>query len=115
MSKSIYTAVVKRTGDWWVGWVQEIPGVNAQERTKDELLVSLRQALREAIERGNSAHVSVDLQSQTITGPGGFSTRFEIDPFRKKKLLEGLDEKDIEDMRRIAKKIERRIDDLYEY
>ncbi len=50
------------------------------------------QALREAIERGNSAHVSVDLQSQTITGPGGFSTRFEIDPFRKKKLLEGLDD-----------------------
>ena len=50
MSESIYTALVKRTGDWWIGWVQEIPGVNAQERTKDELLVSLRQALREAIE-----------------------------------------------------------------
>ena len=49
-------------------------------------------ALRTAIERGNSAQVSVDLPSQTITGPGGFSAKFEIDPFRKKKLLEGLDD-----------------------
>ena len=49
-------------------------------------------ALRDAIERGNSAHVSVDLQTQTITGPGGFAAIFEIDPFRKKKLLEGLDD-----------------------
>lgn len=42
--------MVKRVGDWWIGWVQEVPGVNAQERTKDELLVSLTQALREALE-----------------------------------------------------------------
>jgi 3-isopropylmalate/(R)-2-methylmalate dehydratase small subunit len=48
--------------------------------------------LREAIERSNSAHVSVDLQSQTVTGPGGFTARFEIAPFRKQKLLEGLDD-----------------------
>lgn len=41
---------MKRVGDWWIGWVQEVPGVNAQERTKDELLVSLTQALREALE-----------------------------------------------------------------
>jgi predicted RNase H-like HicB family nuclease len=45
-----YTALIKRAGNWWIGWVQEVPGVNAQERTKDELLVSLREALREAIE-----------------------------------------------------------------
>jgi len=35
---------------WWIGWVQEVPVVNAQERTKEELLVSLREALREALE-----------------------------------------------------------------
>ena len=50
MSTSTYTAVLKQTGGWWIGWVQEIPGVNAQERTKEELLVSLRVALREAIQ-----------------------------------------------------------------
>jgi predicted RNase H-like HicB family nuclease len=50
MAESGYTALVKQAGGWWIGWVQEVPGVNAQERTKEELLLSLRQALREAIE-----------------------------------------------------------------
>lgn len=50
MAESGYTALVKQVGGWWIGWVQEVPGVNAQERTKAELLVSLTQALREAIE-----------------------------------------------------------------
>lgn len=45
-----YTAIYKQDGDWWVGWVEEIPGVNAQERTKDELFESLRLALGEALE-----------------------------------------------------------------
>lgn len=45
-----YTAIIKQDGDWWIGWVEEVPGVNAQEKTKEELLASLRQILREAIE-----------------------------------------------------------------
>jgi 3-isopropylmalate/(R)-2-methylmalate dehydratase small subunit len=49
-------------------------------------------ALRDAIARGNSTEVSVDLETQTVTGPGGFSARFEIAPFRKQKLLQGLDD-----------------------
>lgn len=47
---SQYTAIVKQEGDWWIGWIEEIPGVNAQEASKDELLVSLKQILREALE-----------------------------------------------------------------
>ena len=47
--KSDYTAMVKQDGDWWIGWVEEMPGVNSQERTKEELMDSLREALREAI------------------------------------------------------------------
>jgi predicted RNase H-like HicB family nuclease len=35
-------AVIKRSGDWWIGWLVDIPGVNAQERTREELLESLR-------------------------------------------------------------------------
>ena len=45
-----YTAVTKRDGDWWIGWVEEIPGVNCQERSRDELLASLKTTLAEAIE-----------------------------------------------------------------
>ena len=45
-----YTAVVRQDGDWWIGWIEEIPGVNCQERTREELLESLRITLQEALE-----------------------------------------------------------------
>ncbi|MEW6488858.1 MAG: type II toxin-antitoxin system HicB family antitoxin [Thermodesulfobacteriota bacterium] len=45
-----YTAVIKQDGDWWVGWIEEVPGVNCQESTREELLESLRVTLREALE-----------------------------------------------------------------
>jgi len=45
-----YTAVVKKSGKWWIGWIEEIPGVNCQETTKDELVESLRVTLKEALE-----------------------------------------------------------------
>ena len=45
-----YTAILKQDGDWWIGWVEEVPGVNAQEKTKEELRVSLKMILREALE-----------------------------------------------------------------
>lgn len=44
-----YTAVIKKSGGWWIGWIEEIPGVNCQERTKRGLMESLRVTLREAI------------------------------------------------------------------
>ncbi|NNM66502.1 MAG: type II toxin-antitoxin system HicB family antitoxin [Spirochaetales bacterium] len=45
-----YTAVVKDLGDAWIGWIEEVPGVNCQEATYDELLKSLSVTLREAID-----------------------------------------------------------------
>lgn len=48
--KTTFTAIVKQRGEWWIGWIEEVPGVNAQERTKPELLESLREVLREALE-----------------------------------------------------------------
>lgn len=36
--------------------------------------------------------IAVDLEAQTLTGSDGFVTRFEIDPFHKRCLLEGLDD-----------------------
>jgi predicted RNase H-like HicB family nuclease len=49
MKKSTYKAVVQRDGKWWIGWIEEIPGVNAQARTKPQLLRDLRSALKEAL------------------------------------------------------------------
>lgn len=48
--KNNYTAVVKQDGDWWIGWIEEVPGVNCQERTREELIESLRVTLNEALE-----------------------------------------------------------------
>ncbi|MFW5856377.1 MAG: type II toxin-antitoxin system HicB family antitoxin [Planctomycetota bacterium] len=45
-----YTAVTQRSGEWWIGWIEEIPGVNCQERSREELLASLQEALGEMIE-----------------------------------------------------------------
>lgn len=45
-----YTAIVKQDGDWWFGWIEEIPGVNCQEATREELAESLRVTLAEALE-----------------------------------------------------------------
>jgi hypothetical protein len=47
--KEIYTAVVKCDGQWWYGWIEEVPGVNCQEATKEELLDTLRICLGEAL------------------------------------------------------------------
>ena len=45
-----FTAVVKKEGEWWLGWIQEVPGVNCQERTRKALLETLKVTLREAVE-----------------------------------------------------------------
>ena len=37
-----FRAVIKKSGDWWIGWLVDLPGVNAQERTREELIESLK-------------------------------------------------------------------------
>ena len=44
--KNEYTAVLKPDGDWWIGWIEEVPGVNCKEATCEELLETLRVTLR---------------------------------------------------------------------
>jgi predicted RNase H-like HicB family nuclease len=45
-----YTAVVKEDAGWWIGWIEEVPGVNCQEHTREALLETLKVTLAEAIE-----------------------------------------------------------------
>jgi predicted RNase H-like HicB family nuclease len=44
-----YTAVIKQDSGWWIGWIEEIPGVNSQGKTGAELKKNLRSALTEAL------------------------------------------------------------------
>jgi len=37
-----FRAVIKKSDGWWTGWLIDLPGVNGQEKTREELLESLR-------------------------------------------------------------------------
>ena len=61
MAHPSWTAIISRDEDWWIGWIAEVPGANAQERTREELLDTLSEILREALEMNRQdaiAHAS---------------------------------------------------------
>lgn len=45
-----YTAAIQKDGNYWIGWIEEVPGVNSQGNSREELLENLRSALFEALE-----------------------------------------------------------------
>ena len=47
---NLYTAVIKQEDDCWIGWIEEIPGVNCQEKSREELMETLKVTLGEALE-----------------------------------------------------------------
>ena len=64
-----YSAVIGKDGKWWIGWIEEVRGVNSQGRTKRELLENLESALREALEMNREAALAdapVDYQEVSI-------------------------------------------------
>jgi predicted RNase H-like HicB family nuclease len=67
--KRTFNAVVKQNDGWWIGWVEEIPGVNCQGKTRVELLKNLRSALKEALEFNREdalAAAKTDYEEQAI-------------------------------------------------
>ena len=44
-----YTAQIQCRGEWWIGWIREVSGVTCQERTREELLETLRITLLEVL------------------------------------------------------------------
>ena len=68
-----YTAVIKQEGDWWIGWIEEVPGVNCQERSRQELVESLRITLQEAIDFNRQdaiASAGSEYSEEKIAVPG---------------------------------------------
>jgi predicted RNase H-like HicB family nuclease len=49
-----YTAVIQYRDPWWIGWIEEVPGVNSQGATREELMANLQSALHEALEMNRS-------------------------------------------------------------
>ena len=65
-----YTAIIKKDGNWWIGWIEEVPGVNCQERARKELVESLRITLKEALEFNRKDALSAagkDFQEEKIS------------------------------------------------
>ena len=66
---NVYTAVMKEEGDWWVGWIEEVPGVNCQEPTREALIETLKITLTEALEFNRADAISAagkDYQEEQI-------------------------------------------------
>jgi predicted RNase H-like HicB family nuclease len=57
-----YTAVFEQDGDWWIGYVEEVPGANTQGETLEEARTNLHEALQLLIEANR------DLARRAIAG-----------------------------------------------
>lgn len=66
-----FTAVVQKHEEWWIGWVEEVPGVNSQGESRDELLENLRDALDEALEMNRE-------EARTMAAVGGSYEEVEL-------------------------------------
>mgnify|MGYP000971906376 CR=1 FL=1 len=71
MSTASFTAVVRQDDPWWIGWIEEVHGVNSQGRTRDELLENLKTALTEAIamNRDEAKRAAGDLYEEVSINP----------------------------------------------
>ena len=45
-----FTAVFEQDGDWWIGYVEELPGANTQGRTLEEARTNMKEAVRLVLE-----------------------------------------------------------------
>ena len=52
--KQHLTAIYKKQGKWYLGWVEEVPGVNTQGRTLREVKENLKEALVLVLEANRS-------------------------------------------------------------
>ena len=57
--KKVYTAYIAEEDGWWIGWGQGVRGVNCQERTREELLHSLKAAIPEMLELNQQEFIDV--------------------------------------------------------
>ena len=61
-----YRAIIQEKDNWWIGWLVDIPGVNAQEKTRDKLLESLRIGMEDM------------LQSECVIPEGAYLETIEV-------------------------------------
>ena len=48
--ESKFTAIFEKEGDWWIGYVEELPGANSQGKSLEETRENLKKAITMVIE-----------------------------------------------------------------
>jgi len=71
-----FRAMIKKSGDWWIGWLIDLPGVNAQEKTREELLGSLKIGAEDMLSttvpfEAEAQMTTIDIQEPAWTLEGG--------------------------------------------
>ena len=66
-----YTAIIKQRGKWWIGWIEEVPGVTCQESTREELMDTLAITLEEILQIRRDA-------AQSAIGNGFETTKIHV-------------------------------------
>lgn len=71
-----FRAMIKKSGDWWIGWLIDLPGVNAQEKTRGELIESLKIGAEDLLStavpfEAEAQMTTIDIQEPAWTLEGG--------------------------------------------
>ena len=64
-----YRAVIKKSGEWWIGWLIDLPGVNAQEKTKAELIKSLRVGAEDMLDTEVAFEPGAEMATIDVSDP----------------------------------------------
>jgi predicted RNase H-like HicB family nuclease len=64
-----YRAIIKKSEDWWIGWLIDLPGVNAQEKTRRELLKSLRTGAEDMLATDVTFEADAEMTTVEIPDP----------------------------------------------
>jgi predicted RNase H-like HicB family nuclease len=67
-----FTAVYKKDGEWWVGFVAEIPGANTQGATLEEARENLKEAVRMVLEANR------ELAREDLEDPAAIREEIEV-------------------------------------
>lgn len=61
-----FTAVFQKRGNWWVGYVEELPGANTQGKTLEEARENLREAVALVIQANRDTIAPPSDSSETV-------------------------------------------------
>jgi len=70
-----FTAIYKKSGKWYSGWVEEIPGVNTQGRTLKETKENLKEALLLILETNRILNKKETAKGRVIREPLSISLK----------------------------------------